>query len=152
MKSEEFVDEYKLLLKQIGVNLARARHEKGVSQRSIVMAAGRSPSLVGKVERYASVDISLRSIYEVARLIPVSLGDIINKSEKELELHHTSLERPKAIDKRLQGMMEKLADLSPGEQLWIADMMEGLLSRTSAPVILQSKSELSSVLPNAQNH
>lgn len=143
MRSEDIVDDFKLLIKQIGVNLAKARHEKGVSQRTIVRASGRSPSLVGKVEKYPSVDIALRSIYEVARLIPTSLGEIILKSEKELELHHISLGQPKAIEKRLQGMVDKLAELSATEQIWMADMMEGLLARTSAPVILE---------PNQKNH
>ena len=140
MKNTNVPDEYKLLLRQIGVNLSKARIEKGVSQRELGRSAAKNPSMIAKVEKFAPLDISMRNIYEVARLIPVSLGEIILKSERDLELHSLPRE-PKKLAQRLAMMMEKVADLNIEEQTWMADMIEGLLARTSAPSKLTDRAD-----------
>lgn len=137
MKNTNVSDDYKILLKQIGVNLSRARLEKGVSQRELGRVASKNPSMIAKVEKFAPADISMRNVYEVARLIPVSLGEVILKAERELELH-TLPHEPKNVDRRISLLIEKMAELSKDEQDWMANMIEGLLARTSAPAKVRS--------------
>lgn len=123
MRPETVSDEFRPLLKQIGANLAKARKEKGLSQRTIVRSSGHCASMVGKVESYPSLDISLRSIYEVSKLIPVSLGRIIGQAERDLALHP-------GPNERLENLMDKMIQLNEEEKNWMADMIEGLLAKT----------------------
>lgn len=125
MRPETVSHEFRPLLKQIGANLAKARKEKGLSQRTIVQSSGHCASMVGKVEKYPSLDISLRSIYEVSKLIPVSLGYIIGQSERDLALLHSG------PNERLENLMDKMTKLNEDEKNWMADMIEGLLSKTN---------------------
>jgi transcriptional regulator with XRE-family HTH domain len=148
-KSINVSDDYKFLLRQIGINLSKARKEKGISQRELGRSAAKNPSMIAKVEKFAPMDISMRNIYEVARLIPVSLGEIILKSERDLELHSLPRE-PQKLGQRLTLLMEKLADLTVEEQTWLSDMIEGLLTRTSAPSKLTDRTDKRSETANFQ--
>jgi hypothetical protein len=62
----------------------------------------------------------------------VSFSEIIVKAEKDLELDLIPRDQG-ALDDRLRLLVDKLHDLRPEEQQWMADMMEGLLARTNAP-------------------
>ena len=132
MKENAVTEEYKLLLKRIGENLALERKLRGMTQRELSDKSGKNQTVIAKVEKYAPVDISLRNIYEVTRHIPVSLSQVVAKAEKDLELSLMP-RSDRQVNKRLKLIMERLEDLSSSEQAWMADMMEGLLSRTSAP-------------------
>jgi transcriptional regulator with XRE-family HTH domain len=140
MKSNSVTEDYKLLLKRIGENLSKARIEKGLSQRELGRVAEKNHTVIAKVEKYPPLDLTLRSIYEVARHIPISLTEIFSKSEDDLELQHIRNE-PKKIDERMKFIMNKLSDLTREEQVWMADMIEGLLARTSSPSKLTDKTD-----------
>ena len=121
-------------------NLSKARIEKGLSQRELGRVAEKNHTIIAKVEKYPPLDLTLRSIYEVARHIPISLTEIFSKSEDDLELQHIRNE-PKKIDERMKFIMNKLSDLTREEQVWMADMIEGLLARTSSPSKLTDKTD-----------
>ncbi len=132
MKENAVSEEYKILLKRIGENVAKARQQKGMTQRDLAEISGKSQTIIAKVEKYAPTDVTLRNIYEIVRHIPVSFSEIVAKSERDLELD-LILRQPGTLDHRLQLLTERLHDLTPDEQTWMADMIEGLLSRTTAP-------------------
>ena len=132
MKENAVTGEYKLLLKRIGENVAKARQQKGLTQRDLATISGKNQTIIAKLEKYAPLDMTLRNIYEIVRHIPVSFSEIVAKSEKDLELDLIPRDQG-ALDSRLKLIVEKLRDLTPEEQGWMADMMEGLLSRTSSP-------------------
>lgn len=128
-KQNEISEEYKILLRQIGVNLARARKERGLTQRNLAEQCEKNQTLIAKLEKYAPNDMSMRSIYEIVRHIPMSFSEFIAKAERDLELE--SIPRNETtVAKRLQILVAKLQDLSASEQAWMADMIEGLLFRT----------------------
>ena len=131
-KQNTITDEYKVLLQKIGENLAQARREKGMTQRDLAAKSEKNQTLIAKLEKYAPMDMSMRSIYEVIRHIPVSFSDFIAKAERDLELEYIP-RIPGRVNDRLQLLYEKLSDLTTEEQVWMADMIDGLLSRTRAP-------------------
>ena len=128
-KQNEVSDEYKFLLSQIGVNLAQARKERGLTQRDLAVQCEKNQTLIAKLEKYAPHDMSMRSIYEIVRHIPMSFSEFVAKAERDLELESIPWSE-RTVDKRLQILVEKFRDLSSEEQSWMADMIEGLLSRT----------------------
>ena len=130
-KNSDISEEYKLFLRKVGDGIAQARREKGISQRVLGQSAAKNPAMIAKVEKFAPANISMRNIFEVARLIPVSLGEIILKAERDLDLHSEPLAENK-FDDRMKQLMQKVAALPSEEQKWMADMIEGLLVRTSS--------------------
>src|SRR3989338_9710423 len=132
MKENAVTGEYKLLLRRIGENVAKARQEKGLTQRELAGIANKNQTIIAKLEKFPPVDMTLRSIYEIIRHIPVSCSEIIAKSERDLRL--VLIPRKEGmLAERLDLLVDKLRDLTPEEQGWMADMIEGLLSRTSSP-------------------
>ena len=142
MKENAVTGEYKLLLKRIGENVAKARQQKGLTQRDLATISGKNQTIIAKLEKYAPLDMTLRNIYEIVRHIPVSFSEIVAKSEKDLELDLIPRDQG-ALDSRLKLIVEKLRDLTPEEQGWMADMMEGLLSRTRSPSKRYDKPDIS---------
>ena len=132
MKENAVTGEYKLLLKRIGENVAKARQQKGLTQRDLATLAGKNQTIIAKLEKYAPLDMTLRNMYEIVRHIPVSFSEIISKAEKDLALDLIPREQ-QTLDIRLKVLVEKLHDLSPEEQRWVASIVEELLERTSAP-------------------
>lgn len=130
--SNKIFDQYESLLKRVGENIARVRMSKGLSQRQVALAIGKSQSLIAKVEKYPSRDTSFRCLYEVCRGLPVSMGDMVREAEKELELHKLSRE-PTKISERMEVLTQRLNSLPEEEQVWMAEMIEGLLKRTRLP-------------------
>lgn len=128
-KQNAISDEYKFLLRQIGVNLAQARKERGMTQRDLSAQCDKNQTLIAKLERYAPMDMSMRTIYEIVRQVPLSFSEFIAKAERDLELEFVPWNK-RTVDKRLEILFEKFRDLSEEEQSWMADMVEGLLSRT----------------------
>ena len=128
MKTNTVTEEYKFFLQKIGENVSRARIEKGLTQRELGKAADKNHAMIAKVEKFPPPDLSLRSIYEIVRHIPVSLGEIVTRAEKDLELH-TLPREPQTAGLRMQLLINKLNELAPDEQQWMAEMIEGLLTR-----------------------
>jgi transcriptional regulator with XRE-family HTH domain len=131
--SDIVFDQYESLLKRIGENIARVRMARGLTQRELAQKIGKSQAMVAKVERYPSRDISFRCFYEVCRGLPASMGDMVREAEKELELHELSRE-PSNISKRMEAMTQRLNSLPEEEQVWMTEMIEGLLKRTRLPL------------------
>ena len=130
--SDKVFDQYESLLKRVGENIARVRMARGMSQRELAQAIGKNPGIVAKVEKFPSRDTTFRCIYEVCRGLPVSMGDMVREAEKELELHGISRE-PSDISKRMEVLTERLNSLPEEEQVWMTEMIEGLLKRTRLP-------------------
>lgn len=131
-KSDKVFAEYEALLKKMGENLARVRMARGLTQRQLAQIMGKNQCIVAKVEKYPSRDITFRCIYEVCRGLPVSMGDIVTQAEKELELYDKS-RAPSSITQRMKALTERLNALPEEEQVWVAEMIEGLLKRTLSP-------------------
>ena len=129
MKSNAVTEEYKFLLQKIGENVSKARIKQGLTQRELGKAAEKNHTIVAKVEKFPPLDLSLRSIYELVRHIPASLSEIVTSAEKDLELY-TLPKEPQTANRRMKLLIDKLSELEPAEQQWMADMIEGLLSRT----------------------
>ncbi|MFK7822561.1 MAG: helix-turn-helix domain-containing protein [Oligoflexales bacterium] len=131
-ESDKIFAQYESLLKRVGENIARVRMARGLTQRDLAQAMGKNQGIVAKVEKYPSRDITFRCLYEVCRALPVSMGDMVREAEKELELHELSRE-PSDISKRMDALTGRLNSLPEEEQVWVADMIEGLLKRTRLP-------------------
>ena len=58
MKENAVSEEYKLLLKRLGENVAKARQQKGLTQRDLAEISGKSQTIIAKVERYAPTETS----------------------------------------------------------------------------------------------
>src|SRR3989338_3393843 len=132
MKENAVTGEYKLLLRRIGENVAKARQEKGLTQRDLAGVSGKNQTIIAKLEKFPPLDMTLRNIYEIIRHIPVSCSELIAKAERDLALDLIPRQIG-SLDQRLELLVEKLRDLTPEEQGWMADMIEGLLSRTNSP-------------------
>ena len=131
-KSSEVFGDYEALLKRVGENIARVRMARGLTQRQLADAIGKNQGIVAKVEKYPSRDITFRCLYEVCRGLPVSMGDMVREAEKELELHGMS-RKPSDVSTRMQTLTERLNSLPEEEQVWMSEMIEGLLKRTRLP-------------------
>lgn len=143
MELDAIDNEYDLLLKQIGSHLAEARKNKGVSQRSLGEMLGKNPAMIARVEKSGGRRTSLRSFYEVARSLGISLGEVIAKSEADLDFEKDA---PRPPDERIQALSAKLAGLPNGEKEWFLSTIEGLLQKSSplvgqTPMIGQSIKE-----------
>ena len=130
--SEKVFDEYETLLRRMGENLARVRMARGLTQRELAEAMGKNQGIVAKVEKYPARDMTFRCIYEVCRALPVSMGDVVTQSEKELELYKLS-RSPSQISKRMKIITDRLNSLPEEEQIWLGDIIEGLFKRTRIP-------------------
>ena len=89
--------------------------------------------MIAKLEKYPPLDMTLRSMYEISRHIPVPLSEVIGKAERDLELFKTPLD-PNKVEERMAAVMEKLSELPREEQVWLAGIIEGLMDRTSSPL------------------
>lgn len=131
-KQNTVSDEYKILLAKMGENLAQVRREKGMTQRDLSARSEKNQTLIAKLEKYAPMDMSMRSIYEIVRSVPLSFSEFIAKAERDLELEYIP-RTPAKVDERLRSLTQKFEDLTSDEQVWMANMIEGLLSQTGRP-------------------
>lgn len=128
-ESDAVTEDYKLLLKKIGEQINKARVERGLSQRELAKVANKTHTVVTKVEKTPPLDLTLRSIYELACHIPISMTELMAKAERDLELKRMRT-KPGVVDLRLQLLFEKINELSKDDRSWMADMMDSLLSKT----------------------
>ncbi|MBP6218563.1 MAG: helix-turn-helix transcriptional regulator [Oligoflexales bacterium] len=128
-ESDAVTEDYKLLLKKIGEQINKARVERGLSQRELARVANKTHTVVTKVEKTPPLDLSLRSIYELACHIPISMTELMAKAERDLELKKMRT-KPGMVDLRIQLLFEKISELSKDDRSWMADMMDSLLSKT----------------------
>lgn len=128
MEQKAWDNEYELLLRQIGSHLAEARKNKGVSQRTLAEALGKNPAMIARVEKSGGQRTSLRSFFEVARSIGVSLGDVISRSESDLDFVKNE---PKQPSDRIEAISSKLESLSVEDQEWFLSTIESLLVKAS---------------------
>lgn len=128
-ESFEVTEDYKLLLKKIGEQINKARVERGLSQRELAKVANKTHTVVTKVEKTPPLDLSLRSIYELACHIPISMSELMAKAERDVDLKKMRTE-PEKVDARLQLLYAKVCELGADERNWMADMMDSLLSKT----------------------
>ncbi|MBI2603190.1 MAG: helix-turn-helix transcriptional regulator [Deltaproteobacteria bacterium] len=138
-------DEYEALLRRMGENLARVRMARGMTQRQLAQVMGKNQGIVAKVEKYPSRDITFRCLYEVCRALPVSMGDVVTEAEKELELYKLS-RAPSAVSDRMKNITGRLNSLPEEEQVWMAEMIEGLLKRTRLPAKITRRTDRSHLM------
>src|SRR3989338_274550 len=98
MKPNSVTEEYKLLLTRIGENVAAARIARGITQRELGRISEKNQAMIAKLEKYPPLDMTLRSMYEISRHIPVPLSEVIGKAERDLELF-----RPLEDSNKLEG-------------------------------------------------
>ena len=125
-------EDYESLLKRIGENLARVRMARGMTQRELAHAMGKNQSIVAKVEKFPSRDITFRCIYEVCRALPVAMGDIVTEAEKQLEFYDLA-RSPSNVSERMKNITTRLNSLPEEEQVWMTDIIDRLLTRTRPP-------------------
>ena len=143
MKPNSVTEEYKLLLTRIGENVAAARIARGITQRELGRISEKNQAMIAKLEKYPPLEMSLRSMYEISRHIPVPLSEVIGKAERDLELFRP-LEDSNKLEGRITAILDKLKQLPHNEQMWLTGMIEGLLERTSSPLkLVESTSMIS---------
>lgn len=150
VKTKEISDEYKLLLKRVGEHVSEARRRSGLSQRALAKLADKNQASIAKVEKTPPPDITLRSIYEVTKHIPVSLGEILLEAEKDLDIGLLKNQAGKA-DHRMALIIEKLQKLNSEDQQWLADMIEGLLAKTRPGLKTTDRADTRSEVLSAQS-
>lgn len=129
----EVTEDYKLLLKKIGEQIHKARVERGLSQRELAKVANKTHTVVTKVEKSPPLGLSLRSIYELACHIPISMSELMNNAERDVEIKRLR-NKPEKVDIRLELLYRKINELNTEERLWMADMVDALLSKMKSHV------------------
>ena len=108
MEQDKLDHEYDSFLRHIGSHLEEERKRRGVSRRHLGEVLGKNPTVIARVEKSGGRRTSLKSIFEVARSIGVSLGEIISRSEFDLGY----LTKGKKPDERIQSICQSELALS----------------------------------------
>lgn len=139
--NESIYTEYQTILKRVGEQIAQRRRLSGLTQTQLAKRIGKNQSIVAKVEKYPSKDITFRCIYEVCAGLSLSMGDLVATVEHQIK-DDESYRGSGDQKKRMKRITETLTLMHIDDQKWFADVIECLLEKSTVKTVKTVKTDL----------